>query len=599
MVKQRSFISILLVLLVCVALFSGCADGFKSPFKPAPHDVEGGLTREDYKKGLIDRIKKPLPEPVQSSLPMPTMLDFMAEMPEPVLNEDRLVSIAVTEDIPLKDVLIELGRRAEVDMEIDSNIEGGIIFRASNRPFSKVVERIAKLAGLKYSMEDDILRIERDLPVIKHYRMNLLNQVRTSSSTVNISTNLVNGGGGGGEGGTGGGGFSSGSQSELSASTEQGDIWQDIQTSVANIIAQFNREQQFIAQPVASDGASDGAADASSAASSGTDAALPPGILSVNRPAGLLTVLATERQHQHIKQYLDYVQVSNSSQVLIEAKILEVSLNDEFRSGIDWNFLNSNVTGLTATSQFNDAGFDAGSPQTFSVGVLPAELFGIGNTSLDASIELVQAFGTSRTLSSPRLHAMNNQYAVLTFAENFVYFRLNVEEETEDSGVGSGSTSLTVSSEIQTVPVGVLLAIQPSIDLERGEVIMSVRPTLSRVTGSVSDPAVSLIAAQNNVDITSNIPVVEIRELDSVLRLKSGQVMVIGGLMEERNDNNDRGIPGLSDVPFIGNAFKSRQRVNDVVETIIFIKATIVPGQGVTVEDKALYNTFANTKRKI
>lgn len=551
-----------------------------------PIDRDANLTRQDYLKAL----NPPVPEDEKPETPMkmamPELSDFISEPESPFLENDKLVTLSVTENVPVKEVLIELARRAEIDIEIDPGITGGVIIIANEKPLSDVIGRIARQAGLRYEIKEGILKVERDLPFVRNYRMNILDINRTSTGSVSINTNLLGGGNGN---------ITSGSTSTLDAASGTTDFWGVIEEGVANILSQFQSGSAggggtggatgtgLSGQPVA---AAPGGAAAGQSASS---------LLSVNRQAGLVSVLATERQHSAVKEYLDYIHISHSSQVLIEAKILEVSLDDEYRSGINWNFVSNDVV---INSGFDDIG-NLASNDLFTVNVLPNEIFGLDGTSIDATIDLIDQFGVSRTLSSPRINAMNNQFAVLTFAENFVYFELDVEEETEDND-GQEVVTLTIDSTIQTVPIGVLLGLQPSIDLQNNEIVMNVRPTLSRINDFVVDPGVAIIAAQNNVDgIVSEIPVVEVRELDTVLRIKNGQVMVIGGLMEERSTNNDRGVPGLAKTPIIGNAFKSVVKDTEVVETVIFIKATIVPGQGVSVEDKEFYRHFTRDSRPL
>ena len=192
---------------------------------------------------------------------------------------------------------------------------------------------------------------------------------------------------------------------------------------------------------------------------------------------------------------------------------------------------------------------------------------------------------------------MNNQQAVLTFAENSVYFTLQLDEQ---NNIPSGSTTtdkLTIKSDIRTVPIGVIMTLQPSINLDTNEITMNIRPTLSRITSRIQDPGVAIIANRLNTNITSEVPIVEVRELDSILRIKSGQVMVIGGLMEERSVNTDVGLPGFQRIPIAGNLFKSKSEAAKTVETVIFIKATIIPGAGggmIHEDDKNFYKTFAN-----
>ena len=543
-------------------------------------DPKLGHTREDYLELFEDRTDPSIRR--KKEVQLPNIADMLEAPQRPVLRNDKVVTISVTDSVPLKDVLVELARRADVDMEIDPSISGGIIFSAKDRPFSEVIERISNLANLVYSIDGGVLRIKRDTPVVLNYRFNLLNMVRTSSGELNTGNEL----------GTGDSGVTNGSSSTLSIEAEEGDLWTVIEEGINNLLA----------------GSTPRGEDENAPASS---------ILSLNRMAGVISVLADSRQHREIKSYLDYVHMSHTAQVLIEAKVLEVSLDDEFRSGIDWSLITPSSSTLNLTPNSDDAGIAStfgglglgdNVTQGFRAGLNATNVFGLSGYSLNAAIDLIEGFGTSRTLSSPRLHAMNNQFAVLSFARNHVYFETTIEEEQETTDAGSGILSFTAESEIQTVPIGVVLNLMPSIDLQRNEVVMNIRPTLTRILDETPDPSVEIQLASlraNAVNpsdvppVTSNIPVVGVRELDTVLRIKSGEVMVIGGLLSEEAVNNDRGVPGVSKVPFFGNAFKNVQKLNSIIETVIFIKATIVPGSGVTVEDRSFYNKFSRDRHPL
>lgn len=572
-------------------------------------DPHGELGRDDYEKLFYSPMKDPKKQ--KGSEPdLPNVSKLMMAPKPAVIADDKLVTLSVTQDVDLKDVLVELARRAEVDMEVDPGISGKIIFSVKDRPFSEVIDRVSKMANLRYKVEDGVLKIERDTPYIVNYKMNMLNMTRKQTSAVKVNTTLSGGASSGGASSSGSSGgddsFGGGSKSLIeSTSSKEDDVWAAVSSGVSNILNQYKVKTD-------EEAALDQINRSSSSAQPGQ---LADGVLSVNRQAGLVSVLATDRQHKEIKSYLDYVMMQQSSQVLIEAKVLEVRLNDEYHTGIDWNFLNSNVTGLSASTKFSDLGLpQEDSKKIFSVGVLPAELFGFDNTSIEASLNFLETFGVTRALSSPRIQAMNNQYAVLSFAKNHIYFDLTIEQETEESGSSSDTNKkITIESEVKSIPLGVILALQPSIDVDKNEIVMNVRPTLSRLVDEIADPAVGLSVAQILSESTtsdaefkaallaveSQVPVVETREMDSILRIKSGEVMVIGGLMEDRTENEDRGVPGASEVPILGNAFKNVSKESNMVETVIFIKATIVPGSGVSVEDKDFYKKFARDRRPL
>ena len=227
----------------------------------------------------------------------------------------------------------------------------------------------------------------------------------------------------------------------------------------------------------------------------------------------------------------------------------------------------------------------------------------VSTGSIDALLSLVQQFGTTRTLSSPRLHAINNQQSTMTFAENKVYFQVSISTTTNLSTAtaGGAASQTTVNSTVNTVPIGIMMTMMPSIDLENNEVTLAVRPTLSTIIDSVADPAVAIQAAQSGISGVQNlIPEIQVRELDSTLKLKSGQTMVIGGLMQQTGANDDTGVPFIADVPIVGNLFKSVTRSHTNKELVLLIKATIVDSNGsMNKVDKNLMHKFSSDPRPV
>ncbi len=593
-----------LVAASCFLLSSSCRD-YREISNPSIIDNELSLTREDYKS--IGKNK----EPAESSSsetptipPVPDISDII--MPPPELPEDKLITISVTEEIPIKEVFMELSRKADIDIEIDPGIQGGIIFRAKDRPFSEVIERVSELAGLKYSMKNGILKISIDSPYIVNYPVDFLNIIRSNSGEVNISTKVLSAKASGGASsgaasgaatGSGGGGdsFSTGSKNLLKSNYDS-DIWKSIETGVATILTSYTGTSTGLlikSSPIdPALLAAGGVPDPSKQA--------PGSFVNINRQAGVVTVMATERKHREVKKYLDSIKVAQSAQVLIEAKILEVSLSDAYKNGIKWNTISSKSFEFDSPGDFSTPTDSL--TDLLTVNVVKNELFGLDNISLDAVATFTEQFGTTRTLSSPRINAINNQQAVLTFAKNSVYFTIELEERTDTSAGGTQQDRSKITSTLNTVPIGVILTLQPSINLQTNEITMNIRPTLSRITGTVVDPGAAIIAQKlGSTSIKNEVPVIEVRELDSILKIRSGQVMVIGGLMENRTKNNESGVPGLNQLPIAGRLFNSRDDFTETIETVIFIKATLIPGSASNVEktDKELYNKFSNDPRPL
>lgn len=570
---------------------ASCAEP-PSVFDPEKHDFldrQQELSRDDYRHMLrpkeSDKKKfEPYYEGEAKATvdlgepPIPDISTVLAAPRPPAIGETQLVSIFVTEEVPLKDVLIELARLANVDVEIDSSIQGGIVFRAQNRPFNEVIERISSLAGLRYTMKDGVLRVERDTPKVKTYALDFLSFDRSATSDININTSVLSSGGGG-SGGGGGEGLNTGSSAAVTYASEA-DFWERMNNAVERILGY-----------VPANGASAGTANPAGA-NPGAAAPNAETFFVVNRQGGTLTVSATERQQRMIEQYLNEVRESTSAQVLIEAKIVEVSLDEQYYTGINWNEV-FRTSPVTLDVDYNSVPTTNGLTQILIGGDSATD------ASLDAIVNATQQFGTSRTLSSPRIHAMNNQQAVLTFAQNLVYFDIDVERET-DTNSSSNQELFSVEAEAVTVPVGIIIALQPAINTKTNEVTLSIRPTLSRTNGTVSDPSVAFIPGALAAGISNEIPIIEVREMDSLMRMKSGQVMVLGGLMEQVGNNTDTGVPFLSGVPWIGNAFKNVAKQEEVRELFILVRATIIGNSSNLHDaDKTLYQKFNTDHRPL
>jgi MSHA biogenesis protein MshL len=309
---------------------------------------------------------------------------------------------------------------------------------------------------------------------------------------------------------------------------------------------------------------------------------------SMNKQAGIVSVYANERLHRQVESYLKDLRRSTTSQVLIEAKVLEVTLSDEFATGIDWTQLDSigdfSISGIT----FPKASL---TPATTN-----AITFGFAGNDLSAFVSALSRFGTVHALASPRLTVLNNQAAVLNVAKNQVYFQLSITR-VEATTTTSGSTD--VESEIKTVPEGVLINVLPSIDLERRTISMQVRPSITKIDSFVADPGAAFASAGLSPPIESLIPIMNVQEVDSVLNMNDKQMMVMGGLLQDSSSSTQEGVPVASEVPILGSLFRNQKDKVSKKELVIFMKSTILdnPEESVGQTDKDLYRVFGQDRR--
>lgn len=666
----------LLVTILSVFLCT-CSSGnfrnFDENLKKDPIDSEVNLTRDEVRDALRpSKISKHSNEAsgnvetIKGGAPIPEFNPVLAmpEAPE-VVKTSKKVSLSVNENIDIRDVLTELARLADMELALDPYIRGGIVLNVVNRPVNEVLDIVADLGDLRYTMHNGVLKVVRDTPYLYNYNVDFINLVRSAKGTINTQTQVLSvdvtsssGGGGSGGGGSSGGSsssdsnFNSGSQNQITTEYN-GDLWTSIEDNlIAILYAQVSRlktksEGSDVAQrqnqPNTQTEAQQGAGqdtnpdytsevitqeesrqkkstvtvDTKSAGSGGTLTTY----YTINKQAGIISVMATSKKHKTIKEYLDKVRASMSAQVLIEAKIVEVDLFDNYAAGIQWDDIrlgrgkvDFDFTTTNASASSSDGNFFAGLISGNPAALGRAEY--VKNSKIPALLQFLQGFGVTRVLQNPMVTAMHNQQVVITFAKNQVYYTVQgtLQQQTQNATTGIGTqTPISVTSQLHTIPVGVILALQPSIDLDTGEVTMHIRPTLSqKIDDSAEDPAVALLKLSIPTTtgggisdavkaISSKVPIVQVREMDTVLKAKSGDVMVIGGLIQHTDKNSEMGIPFFSELPLIGHLGKNHEKASRVTETVILIQAKILnSGENSYHEhDKKIYETFIQDPRPL
>jgi MSHA biogenesis protein MshL len=304
---------------------------------------------------------------------------------------------------------------------------------------------------------------------------------------------------------------------------------------------------------------------------------------SINKQAGIVSVYANERLQKQVANYLADLRRAATSQVLIEAKVLEVTLSDEFSAGINWSLIDKGD--VTLASTFAAPGLDPASTSSFT--------FGLAGDDLSSFVSALSRFGTVHALASPRLSVLNNQSAVLNVARNQVYFEIDVT--TTPSSTTGGQPTTTYDTTAKTVPEGVMINVLPSIDLERRTISMQVRPTITKIEDFVDDPVIGL----NGGTVPSRIPVMNVQEADSVLNMKDKQMMVMGGLLQDSTKSTQEGLPVAGEVPVLGALFRNQGDKVSKKELVVFIKATILDNAGDSIHqtDKDLYRVFSQDRR--
>jgi MSHA biogenesis protein MshL len=302
----------------------------------------------------------------------------------------------------------------------------------------------------------------------------------------------------------------------------------------------------------------------------------------INAASGIIAVRATPRELRDITQFLDKIQNVSTRQVVLEAKIVEVELSSGFQAGINWAAIGKNggqtYSGFQTGPQSGFGGANLLNQPSTPVTVGPGNAitstvtntlggaFSLAVNTADFStyIELLSTQGKTRVLSSPRVSTLNNQKAVIK-AGSDQYFVTGV---TSNTVVGTAASN---TSNVDLAPFfsGVALDVTPQIS-DSGEVILHIHPTVSQVAANIQ------VFTVNGVANSLPLALSQVRESDSVVKARSGQLIVIGGLMQTTRTSQDYGIPGLGSLPLIGNLFKSQQKTEVHSELVILLRPIVI-----------------------
>ncbi len=539
------------------------------------------------------------PPKTESASNIPAPVQVPLELPPPKVQAKPLTYNVVVTEVPVKELLFSLARDTKLNIDVHPNIQGVVTLNAINEPLTAILDRIANQVNIRYKLEGDTLIVTPDTPYLKSYQVNYVNLSRKTSSSISVATQVATTGSTTtGSAAAGGGAAGDNSSSTTVTGSSSNDFWEVLTANIRDILKSTRSAVQSAEDKNARVEAArasreerlqqaNAVARAGQAAPQLFNAAFGQGAQNaleekkddviVNPVSGTVLVMGTAAQHKLVSQYIDGVTAAAARQVLIEATIVEVTLKDQFRAGIDW----SRVAALGAGTGFN---FRSATNLAGSLTGFQTLTYQNANSNFSAAINLLDSFGDARVLSSPKLLVLNNQTSILKVVNNLVYFTINVQQGTLSSS-GSVLTSPTYTSTVNTVPVGVVMSVTPQVN-QNGRVTLVVRPTISRQNGVVPDPNPALGAIQNNV------PVIQVREMESVLQVTSGETAILGGLMQDDVSKNRDGLPGLTDNPVTNILTGTRDRNATQTELVIFLRPTVITNPSLSSDELSFYKRF-------
>lgn len=532
------------------------------PSKPTP---SGHITAENQPQRTGS-----IPAPVTQALPVP--------VPRAAPKQETF-SVSVV-NVPVQELLFALARDAKLNIDVHPGIGGAVTLNAIDQTLPQILSRLAKQVDMRYEVSGGNLIVMPDAPFLRSYRVDYVNMSRDTNATVAIATQVATTG----QGASAGGAASTGGNNSTTNLTNiaRNRFWETLVANIKDLLRETDKilpegSYETVVQQEASPGTAggggagqpagaraSGAGQGAAAGGAGAAAATvrratfrEAASVVANPEAGVLTVRATGRQHEKVQEFLDQVLASAKRQVMIEATVLEVNLSDNYQQGIDWGLILDN-------GRFNIVQSTAGLPTAITNTIFTGTYTG---GDFNATIKLMESFGTVKVLSSPKISVINNQTALLKVVDNRVYFTIEAQQT---QAVNAG-TLATFTTTVNTVPVGFVMSVTPQIS-DTDTVLLNVRPSISRITGFVNDP--NPLLAQANV--VSQIPEIQTREMESVLRVNSGDTAVMGGLMQDGVENKDDSVPGLSRIPLVGEFFTARNDTRTKTELVIFIRPVVI-----------------------
>lgn len=511
------------------ALLAGCAA--PSEWRDSVRESIDTTMQESRKSA-----KQPVPAEISQALLPPIEIKLPDGKVTPLEPRfDLTVSNA-----PARDVFMGLVEGTPYSMVVHPDVQGVVSLNLKEVTVPEAVEAIRQVYGYEYRRDGGRFLVLGAEMQTRIFTVNYLNVIRRGSSNVSATAGgsigaATTGTTGATTGTTGTGTTGTGTTSTsgtTSVGTEsQSDFWKELTATLTAIIGTANGRKVVM-----------------------------------NAQTGLVVVRAMPDELRIVEDYLGVAHATVNRQVILEAKIVEVELKNEFQSGINWALLSQNQRGQVFRFQGQAGSASSTAP---SFGGLFSLLIQTGDFTV--LLDALRTQGEVQVLSSPRVSTVNNQKAVIKVGGD-EFFATGVSGGTSVTSTGTTTTTNTIPS-LSAFFSGIVLDVTPQID-EANNIILHMHPSVSAVTQQTKTFKISGVSTELQLPLSS------IQESDNIVRARSGQIIIIGGLMKEASTDEDASIPVLADVPLIGGLFKHKKLSRIKRELVILLKPTSInPGQ--------------------
>lgn len=511
------------------------------------------------REGDWDQTTQRLNGAVTNQPPESPVINSIPEVPEPGLPgvedaaDKKLYSFKAS-NLDLQNALALFAQANELNIVPDGDVTGTVTLDVRDLPLEAIMRALLEANDYSWSLENGLIRVRAH--TTKTFSVDYLRLKRSGTGSSSATLGSGGGGGGGGAGGGGagagggggaaggggggagggaggaggGGGASGGSSVSLTADNEI-DFWTELRTELEKMLTAKGKET-----------------------------------LAINMTAGIIQVTDRPAGLKRLESYLKSLNQTIHRQVDIEARLYDVTLNDQFQFGVDWNVVASKIAGTTIpgglasfagnTQILSGAGGFSAIPGTFT-GTFDG---GDPNVAANAMLDALQEQGEVQVISKPRLRTMNNQTAMIKVGTDTPFFS---STQTIIPNATADNTTLD-QDQVQSITVGTILTITPQISHDKW------------VTLDISPVLTSLLETKEAPSGRTTAPVLDIKQASTLIRVRDGSTIVLGGLIQTSTAQKRRKVPVMGDIPLVGELFTGRFDAMQKRELVIFITPRIV-----------------------
>ncbi|MES1987888.1 MAG: pilus (MSHA type) biogenesis protein MshL [Pseudomonadota bacterium] len=537
--------------------------------------LSGCATNEPQHNATLDKIKNELKQAAEVKAPTATpkaindalLPPLKIAMPRASAKQLEQRFDLVISNAPASQVLMGIVSGTRYSMLVSQDLTGMISVNLKDVTVFEALDSLRELYGYEYKVEGTRIFIEPQAMQTRVFQVNYIVGQRKGSSDTRVTSGSVSDGSGSGQntGQSNGSTTTTNSSSSSNrasmisssiATTTNNDFWKDLTDSLNGIVGNENGHRVV-----------------------------------VNVQSGVIMVRAMPAEVRNVEAFLRLMQVTIERQVILEAKIMNVQLNDQSQSGVNWSIFgkSGSNTGIVGNLNVNtrlassgngsitsgDLGASSGNVianAATTATALGGPLFAVAlqGANFAALLSFLETQGDVQVLSSPRIATINNQKAVLKVGTD-EFFVTGISSNTTAS---TGATTTSPEVTLQPFFSGIALDVTPQIDKD-DNIILHMHPSISQVTTVNKQLNLGGISGAINLPLASS----NVSETDSIVRTHDGRVIAIGGLMTESSISNKSKVPGLGDIKGVGNAFRQKGSTTSKTELVILLKATVVQGQ--------------------